>query len=618
MTPRAQIELHFENGPRTGEAVTIDASPFLVGRDRSAQLCLDDGAVSRLHVALVERDGEWILQDLGGRNPPRIHGRPVVSVPVLDGDVIEVGGTRLRVCRVAGEGAPGVEVEIPAAQRGISPSRVQQLAGRPLWEILVRWTDLMRGLDKEGEVFDLALEGLVQVIPADRVGIYRLDPASGALVPLASRNFEGEDPIEYSETMVSRMIRSQVAKLYSPEIDADNEVRRSRSMIRKKIRNALCLPMLGRDGVWGVVYMDQVSEDRPPLLPVDLELGNLLAHWIFEALDKAERFQAMDREIVRLRQEDKEDPVLIGESKEVREIKRRIRKVAATDVTVLITGESGTGKELVAQGIHRYSPRKGEAFVAINCAAIPENLLESELFGYVAHSGIHGADPNGKPGRFELASKGTLFLDEVGELAPPLQAKLLRVLEERVVDRIGSTEPIPVDVRVVGATNRDLLGEVEAGRFREDLYYRLRVFPIDIPPLRDRPEDVLPITRHLLERHGGRADIRISPRSLEMIRNHPWPGNVRQLKNVLLEALLVGDGRTINPRDLPSLSGPDSVSFQTLSEVESRHILKVLEAVNWNKKKASEVLGIHRSTLYEKITEHRLEPPEPAELSPES
>lgn len=609
---QSKLQLHIEDGPRAGEVQDVDTSPFLIGRDQSAHMFFDDGAVSRLHVALIERQGEWILQDLGGRNPARLHGRPVVSVPLQDGDVIEVGSTHLRVECTSDETSDEVPEdghEISAENRDISPHRAQQIAGRPLWEVLVRWTDLIRNLDNEGEILEVALDGLLQLTPADRIGIYRLDPAHGTLMPLASRNFNGEDPIGYSETMVAKMIKARVAKLYSPEIDLEGAVQRSRSMIRKQIRTALCLPILGRDEVWGIIYLDQVSDDRPPLLPVDLELGNLLAHWLAEALEKAERFREMDQEIVRLRGDGKsKDTLLVGESKAIRETKRRIRKVAGTEVTVLVTGESGTGKELVAQGIHRLSDRKEAPFVAINCAAIPDNLLESELFGYAAHSGIHGADPGGKPGRFEQAEGGTLFLDEVGELAAPLQAKLLRVLEERVVDRIGGQEPIPVNVRVVAATNRDLAQEAEAGRFREDLYYRLRVFPISLSPLRERTEDILPITRHLLSQYCENKEVRISPRSLELIRNHPWPGNVRELKNVLMEALLVGDGHTINPRDLPSLSAPESVPFQNLRFVERAHIVKVLEAVNWNKKKAAEMLGIHRSTLYEKIAEHQLEP----------
>jgi transcriptional regulator with PAS, ATPase and Fis domain len=208
-----------------------------------------------------------------------------------------------------------------------------------------------------------------------------------------------------------------------------------------------------------------------------------------------------------------------------------------------------------------------------------------------------------------MAHGGTLVLDEIGELPLPLQAKLLRVLEERCIDRLGARESQPVDARVIAITNRDLAAEVQAGRFRDDLYYRLRVFPIHVTPLRERPEDILPTMRYLLDRsvdHGDR--VRVSPRAIEILRGYRWPGNVRELRNLLLEALLAGDGKNINPRDLPMLSGASSVSFQSLREVEKRHIREVLESTNWNKKKAAEILGIHRSTLYEKISEYDLQP----------
>ncbi|MEM7166215.1 MAG: sigma 54-interacting transcriptional regulator [Planctomycetota bacterium] len=613
VAPASAARLIVESGPESGQECDVLRSPFVIGRDRSADLFIDDRSASRSHVALILRNARWILQDLGGTNAPKIHGRPVVSVPLLDGDQIQVGKTRLRFEAEgsASDSSPdvsdGESLEIPADSQQISPHRAQQLAGRPLWEVLARWTDLLRNLDKQNELLERALDGWLQVIPAERVGIYRLDPEVGTLTPLASRNFGKENPVDFSETIVAKAIKDRVSKLYSPEIDGGADVARSRSMIRKRIRTALCLPLLAEGGVWGIVYLDQVSDDRPPLLPADLELGNLLAQWVAEALEKAERFQELDEELVRLRADETKDPILVGESRGIRDVRRRIRKVASSDVTVLVAGESGTGKELVAAGVHRLSGRREAPIVAINCAAIPENLLESELFGYAAHSGIHGADPAGKPGRFEQASGGTLFLDEVGELAAPLQAKLLRVLEERVVDRIGGRESIPVDVRVVAATNRDLYKEVEAGRFREDLYYRLRVFPIELPPLRERPEDVLPITQHLLAQIAT-GKVRISPRAQELLCNFPWPGNVRQLKNALLEALLAGDGKTINPRDLPSLADPTTLTYQSLREIERQHIVRVLEAVQWNKKKAAEMLGIHRSTLYEKISEHKLEP----------
>lgn len=606
------LELRFEEGKRSGEIIAVRESPFLIGRDRSAQLCLDDPAVSRVHLALVLRDGQWVLHDMGGVNPPRVHGRPAISLPLLNGDAIQVGSQTLKV--VAGADRP--EAVGQRSAMGIGLERPQQLAGAPLWSLLREWTLAIRSLDAIPELLERALEGFFSIIPADRGGIYRLDQESGALVTTTTRNLEGDNPVGagapralYSETIISRAIKAKEARLYSPDTEGEAEAgARPRSMIRKKIRNALCLPLVtGDEEVRGIVYLDQVDEERPPLMPEDLELGSLLASWVAEAMEKAERFRDMDDEIVRLRRREKEQTVLVGESAAIKNVRRRIRKVAKTEVTALITGESGTGKELVARAIHEHSGRADQPFVAINCAAIPDTLLESELFGYAPKSGIQGADPMGKPGRFELAQKGTLVLDEIGELPLSLQAKLLRALEELVIDRLGGREPVPVDVRVVAMTNRDLSVEVEQGRFREDLYYRLHVFPIHIPPLKERPEDILPIASHLLEQMVEKPKkVSISPRAIEMLRHYSWPGNVRELKNILLEALVSGDGRTINPRDLSFQLESGSVSFQSLRDVERNHIRQVLEAVNGNKKKAAELLGIHRSTLYEKIAEYGL------------
>ncbi|MFN0059172.1 MAG: sigma 54-interacting transcriptional regulator [Planctomycetota bacterium] len=611
------LEMRFEGGPRDGESCSVHESPFVIGRDRSANLSLEDPAVSRLHMALIYRDGHWNLQDLGGLNPPLVHGRSAISLPVLTGDVIQVGKSNLRITRI--EGGSPVEhsstVEIPMRRPGAAPHRTQQLAGGKLWAILEEWTGLIRNLDRGDEFLEKAIDGFMRLIPADRGGIYQLDADSGVLVPCAVRNMEETDGrVPYSETIIARSIKNGTAKLFSPQLDDEEDASsRSRSMIQKRIRCALCLPLVGGERTRGVVYLDQVSDSHPPLLHSDLELGMLLANLLAEALEKAQRFNLLDREIVRLQQIVGSDQELIGMSPAIDEVRRRIRKVARTDLNALITGESGTGKELVARAIHDLSERRDKPFVAVNCAAIPDALLESELFGYSPRSGIHGADPEGKPGKFELADGGSLVLDEIGDLPLQLQAKLLRVLEERLVDRLGAQKPVKVDVRVIAVTNRDLAQDVKAERFREDLYYRLRVFPIHIPPLRARSEDVMPIARHIAAQVAQDREVQFSPRAIEILRRYPWPGNVRELKNVLFEALLAGDGRSINPRDLSIADEAGTVSFQPLREVERNHIVQVLEAVSWNKKKAAELLGIHRSTLYEKIAEYHLAPPEGVE-----
>ncbi len=284
------------------------------------------------------------------------------------------------------------------------------------------------------------------------------------------------------------------------------------------------------------------------------------------------------------------------------------RSVAPADSTVLLTGETGTGKELVARLIHHWSPRGDQAFVAVNCAALAETLLESELFGH--EKGAFTGAVAQRRGRFELAHGGTLFLDEVGEMSPALQAKLLRVLQERTLERVGGTKTVTVDVRVIGATNRDLQQMVAARTFREDLYYRLSVFPIVLPPLRERPTDIIPMAEHILRQASRRLGKRIagfSNEAQELLRGYPWPGNIRELQNVIERAaILCREGR-IAPTHLNLAPHPSTqavVGPKTLRDLEHEAILAALAANEGNRRKAAEQLGIGLRTLYARLKEY--------------
>ena len=315
---------------------------------------------------------------------------------------------------------------------------------------------------------------------------------------------------------------------------------------------------------------------------------------------------------------------IIGRSSALRDMLARAAKVAPTEATVLLTGESGTGKELVARAIHQASLRAEGPFVAINCAALPDTLLESELFGH-ERGAFTGADRM-KPGRFELAAGGTLFLDEVGELSPGVQAKLLRVLQEREFQRVGGTTTLRADVRLVGATNRDLAREVEAGKFRDDLYYRLNVFAVHLPPLRERGEDVLLLADYFVRSLGARmakADLGLSRDARESLLGHAWPGNIRELQNAVERALIVSDGGLLTaahfgigqmaPR--PSAQPAQGSTVQSaingtpdsLPDLERRMVSEALQKAKGNKSKAAALLGLTRSQVYTRLKRHRLD-----------
>ena len=327
------------------------------------------------------------------------------------------------------------------------------------------------------------------------------------------------------------------------------------------------------------------------------------------------------------------DGEIIASDPAILAVKNRCERVAGTGATVLLTGESGVGKDVFAKQIHQLSGRSSKPYVAINCAAIPDNLLESTLFGY--EKGAFTGATKAQPGKFEQANGGTLFLDEIGEMPLELQAKLLRVLQDQVVERLGSMRSVNCDVRIVAATNQDLQQRVKDGKFREDLYFRLAVFPIRIPPLRERQLDILPLAEHFLVRYGrtmGRQGLKLSAQSNHALQSYPWPGNVRELENAMQRALLLSDGDLIEPNDIelhgsePSMApsapmanlsaGGTPLAYssdtesttsgaQDMDSIEREHILKVLKQVGGNRKDAVNILGLSERALRYKLKAYK-------------
>jgi len=328
-------------------------------------------------------------------------------------------------------------------------------------------------------------------------------------------------------------------------------------------------------------------------------------------VERAFRLHALQQENCRLRETQADSPLsgIISRDPGLLKVCRNIEKVAPSDVTVMLLGDSGTGKEVLAKALHQLSPRQGKRFVAINCAAIPENLLESELFGY--EKGAYTGAAKQTIGKIELANGGTFFLDEVGDLPMALQAKLLRFLQERVIERIGGREEIPVNVRIVCATHQNLKNLIEAGRFREDLFYRLTEIVVTIPPLRERVGDAALLAHHFKNKfcsQEGRPSMSFSAEALSAIENHPWPGNVREMENCIKRAVIMADGPLISLDDLGLSASPvdeEPINLrQVREEAEHKAVLKALARVDGNIAKAAELLGISRPTFYDLMSRH--------------
>jgi two-component system response regulator HydG len=306
---------------------------------------------------------------------------------------------------------------------------------------------------------------------------------------------------------------------------------------------------------------------------------------------------------------------IVAESPVMRRTMDLVARAAPADTPVLVLGESGTGKELLARALHVAGPRRDRPFMAVNCSAIPETLLESQLFGH--RRGAFTDAREDRRGLFQEAEGGTILLDEIGDMASPLQAKLLRVLQEKEVHPLGAAAPVAVDVRVIAATNRDLEALCAQGRFRQDLYYRLNVIAIRIPPLRERPEDLLPLVAHFLAKHGqrlGRAGATVGLEVMELFRRHPWPGNVRELENAIERALVLGRDSVIHIEDLPDdlrrslLSSPGPEHVRLMVDMEREQIIKALRAAGGNKTAAARLLGLDRKTLYRKLEVYGIQP----------
>jgi Nif-specific regulatory protein len=464
------------------------------------------------------------------------------------------------------------------------------------------------------ELAHIVLDGLLDAIPADVGAILTLGDGRD-LDLLAYRH---RDPSVQTYHKVSQFVSSEVLATHeailAEDIARDEDLAKRESLAELKATSLICAPIRFGETVLGLVHLYCTTRERT-LDSDDLEFASAVAQQLGASLHQLRVQASLASENTSLRTQLQVESELVGESKSIRDIELQIARVASTQATVLVRGESGSGKELVARAIHFSSPRKGGPFVTLNCAALTETLLESELFGH--ERGAFTGATEKMIGKFEAADKGTIFLDEIGEMALGTQSKFLRVLEGHPFERVGGNNPIKVNVRVVAATNQPLEQNVRGGTFRRDLFFRLQVVEIRVAPLRERPGDVSILAEHFLKRfvrETGRRIRGFTPGALTKLREYDWPGNVRELKNVIERAVALGDGPQLDVEDIWLSSLDSDISpaaedvYQPLSleNMEKMHILRTLNHTDWNKSRAAEILGIERSTLDRKIKAYGL------------
>jgi transcriptional regulator with GAF, ATPase, and Fis domain len=465
-----------------------------------------------------------------------------------------------------------------------------------------------------GELLDNLMDAVIEITNADKGFLVLLEGES--LDVKVARNLNQENIADavsqLSDSIIAKVVRSKKPVIVSDAMH-DDEFSSSKSVMHLKVSSVICVPLLDRGRLLGLIYVgnDSIRDlFQNQTLRVLTVFASQAALIVANALLLNEL--RVDNKRLNEKLEAQRFGEIVGTSPPMQAVFRKVEKIAPTDISVLITGETGTGKELIAREVHNRSPRAGKPFVTINCGAIPENLLESELFGHIKGA-FTGAVAN-KQGKFQAADGGTLFLDEIGEMVIDLQVKLLRAIQEKVVYRVGDTRPETVDIRILAATNRDLEKEIAGGRFREDLYYRLNVVNVELPPLRVRGDDVIVIARYLLSRYSREYDAKVkglSPNAAVAIRKHAWPGNIRELENRIKKAIVLCDSSVIGPDDL-GLTSDVLPQIMTLADAKEKfqreYINEVLALNNGNRTKTARDLGVDPRTVFRHLEKETDEP----------
>ena len=600
------------------------AVPLSIGRDSSNPICIDDPTVSGLHCQIARQNESFLLTDLETPSGTLVNGIPIKQRLLSPGDQIAIGNS-LFLFQVEGAAAPISPVQFDETSSATGKEEQlrhdelvylhpESLAALPQSARLDRALGTLLkistaiGSIRDVESLQWQLLGMIfDVIPAERGAILLMDDSAAEISSsVAWDRVSGPDhPVHVSRSLVRRVITDGIAIL-------DNEGRESESPASGEaatVRSLLCVPLVVADRAFGIIYLDSANP-KAAFTKDDLQLLAAIAGLAAIAIENARQFERLGSENQRLRAEISLQHDMVGQSPRMRQVYQFIEKVAPSDSTVLIRGESGTGKELAARAIHKNSPRKDQPFMALNCAALTETLLESELFGHEKGS-FTGAICQ-KKGLLEVAEGGSVFLDEVGELSLTLQAKLLRVLQEREFVRVGGTRAMKLNVRFLAATNKDLQKAVADGSFRADLFHRLNVISFTLPPLRDHGEDIPLLAEYFAARYAKRCnrDVKgISAEARACLAQYDWPGNIRELENAMERAVVIGSSSFILPEDLPETlleSSPTSTAgsagyHDAVRNLKKQLILSAFEKRGGSITDAAKLLGLNPNYLHRLI-----------------
>ena len=610
-------------GPKLGMVMALDETRTSVGRDATNRLCLASMWVSRRHCLIERQGGRVTISDLGSHNGTFVNGVPVKERVLAHGDQVRVGDSvflfLLEETEIPQGGAvvemkeaglvAGSTIELSAdAARLLKTQRVppESRAARDLG-VLLRISTSINSIRDQETLQRRLLESIFEVVPAERGAVLLAGRGQDEITAVfgLEKDAASGRGVKVSRTIVQRVLRDSVAVLSNDVRDSD-DFADARSLAVANVHSVLAVPLQFADRRLGVLYLDS-SSPQARFDEGHLQLLDAIAGIASVALENARQIQWLENENRRLLHDAGLEHNMVGESPAMAAVLEFVAKVAGTRATVLITGESGTGKELVARAVHQNGERARKPFVAINCAALAATLLESELFGH--ERGAFTGAVTQKQGRLEVADGGTLFLDEVGELAPALQGKLLRVLQEHEFERVGGTRSIKVDVRVVAATNRDLKEMVRSGAFREDLFYRINVVALAMPPLRERREDVPLLARYFASKYAARCNRRvegISAEAIDCLMNYDWPGNVRELENAVERAVVLGSGEILRPEDLPESvleaeprAKPSVTRYhEAIQETKKEIIQKAFKEAGGNYVETARLLDVHPNYLH--------------------